>query len=126
MQPDQQLILDAARRGDWEPANRAELQVLQLTLRPIHPDGSEYSFLKRASNGSLLLPTAIVRHAGPRCETLVEWHIVTACGRCWRTLSRRRGCRKCLGLGYVGIDAENVDPWLVTTLDGIVVGESED
>lgn len=122
MQPDQQLILDAARRGDWEAADRAELVAIRFNVWPTYPDGEPFDWPSPGSYDSTLVPVRIRRHAGPSGESLVDWYLVLPCGKCYRRGRRNSQCTKCGGDGFLerDIDVWNVDPWVVTTLDGTI------
>lgn len=123
MQADQQLILEAARRGDWDQADRAELVAIRFTIWPRHEDGEPFDWPGLEVGPSTLVPVRIRRHAGPSGESLVDWYVVLPCGKCYRRGRHTPHCTRCGGDGFIDrdIDVWNVDPWLVTTLDGLIL-----
>ena len=107
---------------DIAALDRAELAALPLFVRPHYADGEFYAPAPSWKAGLVLWPTHLARGAGPNGETLVTWCEVQPCGRCWRALSRRATCRKCLGKGHLNDEWEHE---VYTNLDGLILEHAD-
>lgn len=94
-----------ARRHPSRPPGRGydpQLELPGLTAAHPCPSGcgaKDVPVQMLAENGWELLALEIL-HGGD--ETMIEWGYVQPCPRCWRRPSKRKGCRKCQGWGYLG------------------------
>ncbi len=105
------LSLAAALRGDAREVDALELQWRNiLGPRPALTPRQE-------AHGLVAVATDILRNFGPRGETVIQWSIVTPCGRCFTRLRARPTCPKCGGYGHSSQDYET----FYMTLEGEVL-----
>jgi len=92
-----QEALTAARAGNVKLVDELELAWLNAWgPKPTPPEDVPAQLLEE--NGWRLYAIEIL-HGGD--ETMIEWGYVQPCPRCWRAISKRKGCRKCEGWGYL-------------------------
>lgn len=118
----QQSLIAAGLHGNRGFMDRAELEAISFLVHPHHADGRPLHPDPRDYPGMVFWPTDLLRAWGPGCILAVVWSIVPPCGRCWRRLSRRRGCVKCQGKGFI---AEDWSHDLITDVDGLVLEDGD-
>jgi len=118
--------LAAARAGDVALLDRIELAFLNAWgPKPTPPEDVPAQLLDEYG---MELAAIEILHGGD--ETLIEWGYVQPCPRCWKRISKRKGCRKCQGWGYLngggheeyGIWRFQTDTDLRVTSDAVATG----
>ncbi len=112
--------LDAARAGNLALVD--EIELFWLNTWGPRPSIENIAYLIEDGVNPIdkvaFLAMEIHRHAGPRCETLVEWGAVIPCGRCWGHVKADPRCRVCGGrkhrsdgrdLVYTDIDGNPIE-----------------
>lgn len=87
------------------------LDTLEIAWRNqwrIVPDVPDW--MPAPGNGMELFAIGILRQFGPACITVIRWALIHPCPRCWRQLTKRKGCRRCQSYGYTDdVDEFNAD-----------------
>lgn len=116
----QRELLAAAFAGQRRLMDEAELAAIAFLVHPHDAHGRPW--FPPEMDDLVLWPTELMRMWGPRAVLAVEWSLVIPCGRCWRTMSRRKACRKCGGAGHL---ADCPHFACVTDIDGLILEDAD-